>query len=483
MTAPTVDIRLHLKQTMALQSKATEITYGGAAGGGKSHLVRAAHIIWGSEIPGLQTYLFRRLSDDLAKNHLAGPGSFPELLAPWLSSGHVKFNASKNFFEFWNGARIWLCHCQHEKDMFKYQGAEIHVLSIDELTHFTERIYRFLRGRCRLGSLKIPDKYKGMFPRILNGTNPGGVGHNFVRRMWRPEVPYVIRKMPLQEGGMLRQYIPAKLEDNPTLYENDPSYEYRLTGLGSPALVKAMRHGDWNIVAGGAVDDIWDPDVHIIKRFKVPEYWKVDRTLDWGSAKPFSIGIWAEADGTEVTLEDGRIICPVKGTFIRIAELYGTHEHGTNEGVRWGSRQVARKLREVEHRLRVDQWIKGPVLPGPADNSIEDVQDDESESIAKLMKREGILWTRSDKSPGSRLNGLELFRERLVASKTMEGPGLLVTENCEAFITTIPTLPRDPNDPEDVDTKAEDHTYDESRYKVLSAKKKYATDVKVSLPR
>lgn len=480
---PAINLALHERQSMALQSDATEILYGGAAGGGKSHLIRAAHILWGAEVAGLQQYLFRRVSDDLVKNHLAGPGSYPELLAPWLHSGHAKFNGGKNFFEFWNGSRIWLCHCQHEKDMFKYQGAEIHVLSIDELTHFTEAIYRFLRGRCRIGGLKLPDKYKGKFPRILNGSNPGGIGHNFVKRTFKPNVPFKITKTSKKEGGMLRQFIPARLEDNPTLVENDPSYEHRLTGLGSDALVKAMRSGDWNIVAGGAVDDVWDNDIHIKPRFKIPAGWRVDRSFDWGSAKPYSVGFWAEADGTEATLMDGTKWCPVKGSFIRICEIYGSREIGTNEGVRHGSRQIARRIRETEHLLRAGGWITGTVLPGPADNSINEVQDDESDSIARLMKKEHVTWTESDKSPGSRINGLELFRERLVAAKTMEGPGIYVMDNCEAFTQTIPTLPRDVNNPEDVDTNAEDHVYDDTRYKVLSAKKKYATDIKVSHPK
>ena len=84
-----IDLSLHPRQTQAFQSLATELLYGGAAGGGKSHLIRVAPIIWCSEIPGLQVYLFRRISEDLYKNHMAGPGSFPELLAPWIASQHV----------------------------------------------------------------------------------------------------------------------------------------------------------------------------------------------------------------------------------------------------------------------------------------------------------------------------------------------------------------------------------------------------------
>jgi hypothetical protein len=478
-----LNLSLHRRQTEALLSDANEMLYGGAAGGGKSHLMRVASILWCSEIPGLQIYLFRRLSDDLQKNHMNGPGSYPELLAPLLHSKHVKYNGSERYFKFWNGARIWLCHCQHEKDMFKYQGAEIHVLLIDELTHFSEVIYRFLRGRCRLGGLRVPEKYKGKFPRILNGSNPGGVGHTFVRRMFVNGIsPMAIRDMPKEEGGMRRQYVPAKLDDNPTLADNDPSYLLRLEGLGNKALVKAMRDGDWNIVAGGALDDVWDESLLRIPRFKVPQGWRVDRSMDWGSAKPFSVGWWAEADGTEAKLPDGSIFCPVKGSIIRIMEWYGTPELGTNAGLKLGSETVAEGIKLREAQMRHAGWVSGEINPGPADNSITKVEDDDSDSIARKMEKKGIKWAPSDKSPGSRINGLQLLRDRLMATKTGEGKAIYFTDNCESIFALLPVLPRDINNPEDVDSSAEDHNYDEVRYRVLSDAKKFAFSIKVQHP-
>jgi hypothetical protein len=98
------------------------------------------------------------------------------------------------------------------------------------------------------------------------------------------------------------------------------------------------------------------------------------------------------------------------------------------------------------------------------------------------MADEGVRWTLSDKSPGSRINGLELVRERLKAAKLGEGPGLWIMENCRAVISTLPVLPRDPDNPDDVDTEAEDHIYDEVRYRVLAASNRIATHVNVSYP-
>jgi hypothetical protein len=63
-TKDTLTFRLHPKQLVALRSKATEILYGGAAGGGKPHLMRGAAISGCSVIAGPQVYLFRPISNE-----------------------------------------------------------------------------------------------------------------------------------------------------------------------------------------------------------------------------------------------------------------------------------------------------------------------------------------------------------------------------------------------------------------------------------
>ncbi len=457
MSLSTLNLKLQRKQTIAFQSSATEILYGGAAGGGKSYLMRVAAIIWCSLIPGLQVYVFRRLFTDLWKNHMEGPSGFPALLAPWVAAKLVKINFSDNSIEFWNKSKIFLCHCQYEKDVLKYQGAEIHVLLVDELTHFTDKIYRFLRGRVRLAGLTIPPQFKGMFPRIICGSNPGAIGHNWVKFAFIDNAKeYEIRRMPKTEGGMLRQFIPARLEDNPALVKSDPDYDERLEGLGDPELVRAMREGDWDIVAGGMFDDLWKRHKHVIEPFEIPSSWTIDRSFDWGSSAPFSVGWWAESDGTKAP--NGRTY--PRGTLFRIYEWYGWSGK-PNVGCKMLAVEIARGILEREQ-----EWgIKAK--PGPADSSIFDT--DNGVCIADDMADAGVRWTEADKSPGSRKNGAERLRKFLKAALQwpMESPGLFVFDRCTHFIRTVPVLPRDERHRDDVDTDAEDHVYDETRYKVL----------------
>jgi hypothetical protein len=468
---------LHERQCDAYLSVATEILYGGAAGGGKSHLMRAAAVLWCSQIPGLQVYLFRRTYPDLEKNHMTGPTSLPAMLAPWLQAKLVRFNGQKGTFKFWNGATIHLCHCQYEKDLTNYQGAEIHVLLIDEITHWPIEMYKYLRGRVRLGGLKVPKIFAhGQFPRILLSGNPGGIGHNWVKMDFVDNAPPMwVKRMPKIEGGMLRQYVPAKITDNPTLLDNDPLYVDRLAGLGTPAMVKAWLDGDWNIVAGGALDDLWSDDIHMIEPFAIPPSWRVDRSFDWGSSKPFSVGWWACSDGTQCILGDGTRKTYPKGTLFRIGEWYGWN--GTpNQGLKMSDSEIALGIIRREKEMGIYMRVR----PGPADSAIFD--EINGDSPAKIQARHGVRWEEADKRPGTRVRRLQMLRNRLLAARMAalgpgEEPAIYIFNTCPQFKRTVPVLPRDPKKPDDVDTDAEDHVYDEATYRILAEGGRFAMSI------
>lgn len=454
-----LNLDLHDKQAIAFDTEATEVLYGGAAGGGKSHLMRVAAIVWCSAIPGLQVYLFRRIRDDLVKNHMEGPKGFRSMLAGWSLCGFIRIVDDE--IRFWNGSKIYLCHCKDEKDVYKYQGAEIHVLLVDELTHFTESMYRFLRNRVRMVGVKLPANYAGRFPRILAGANPGNIGHLWVKATFVDGTnTYEQRRMPPEEGGMLRQFIPALLEDNPSMGQDDPGYEGRLHGLGSQALVEAMRYGNWDIVEG-AFFDCWDPKRHVVRPFAIPEAWLRFKSGDWGSAKPFSIGWWAVVSDT-VTVENkdgGKVRLP-RGCLVRHREWYGAKK--PNEGLKLHADAVARgiKDREKDDKVKCTYGVLDPAA----------FAEDGGESIAQAMAREGVHFRPADnKRVAGRgaMGGWDQMRGRFVGDG--DGHPMIVTfSTCHDSIRTIPALQHDETNPEDVDTDGEDHAGDEWRYACMS---------------
>ena len=450
-----MNLELEPRQTLAFTTEATEVLYGGAAGGGKSYLERVSAIRWCMEVPGLQVYFFRRTLPDLRDNHLRGPTSFFVLLGDMIQSGNVKYKAQENEFEFWNGAILHLCYCDSENDVEKYRGAEIHVLIMDELTHFSEYQYRFLRSRVRIAGLSIPEKHKSRLPRIESASNPGSIGHAWVKRTFiTTKSPNEAWKTPSDEGGMLRQFIPAKLSDNPHLTRDDPNYADRLRGLGASSLVRAMLEGDWNIVAGQAFEKL-RRDTHCIQPFEPPEDWLTFGSFDWGSTRPFSYGLWCVSDGSDI---NGH--CYPRGALIRYNELYGWNGK-PNEGLRMEVREVAEEIKKIENGRKPAYRI--------ADSSIWAV--DGGPSIAEGFNKHSVVMRPAPKGKGSRHIGYVEVRQRIEGDK--DGPMLYATSNCfNGFWRTMPDLIMDEHkhglQSEQIDTDQEDHCSDEVMYACVS---------------
>lgn len=420
--------------------------------------MRIASIVWCSAIPGLQVYLFRRIRDDLIKNHMEGPKGFRAMLASWVNQGWCSIVEDE--IRFWNGSKIYLCHCKDEKDIYKYQGAEIHVLLIDELTHFTETMYRFLRNRVRMVGIVLPPEYAKQFPRILCGANPGNVGHLWVKTTFVISgQPFELRLMGNDEGGMLRQYIPARLEDNPSMSEDDPGYEMRLEGLGSATLVRAMRWGDWDVIEG-AFFDCWDQRLHVVRPFEIPQHWSRFRSGDWGSASPFSFGWWAVA--SEPT-KAGGVSIP-RGAIVRYREWYGMMPGKPNVGLKMHAEQVGKGLWEREEK---DAKVGHGVLDPSA------FKEDGGPSIySRIQQGSGnkIHFRPADNArvPGrGAMGGWDQMRARLVGDGD-GNPMIVCFSTCADSIRTIPALQHDAAKPEDLDTDMEDHAADEWRYACMS---------------
>jgi hypothetical protein len=383
-------------------------------------------------------------------------GGFVEMLKEFVEDGLVKFNKSDYVWEWKNGSRIQLSHAQWESDIYNYQGAQIPMLIVDEATHFTETMIRFLRSRCRLGSLQIPDKYEGMFPRILYASNPGGISHRYFKTHF-VDHGSEIHQAADDEGGMTRQFIPAQLADNKMLTENDPSYAAKLKGLGKAALVDAMLTGNWNISDSSAVPS-WTAGKNLVEPFSIPGSWTIKRGYDYGYSAPYAVVWVAISNGEDYLDHKGRLRSVPKGSMFVIDEIYGADKYGS--GIKESPVDTAIKIRNRDREI-------GYVQSGPADNSIFNREN--GPSIADMMSAEGVHWTESNKKPGSRVNGLSLLNQMVLeANKDM--PEKAVFKVFKTAVNTaeqIPHLQLDSKNLEDVDTESEDHIYDVVRYLVL----------------
>ena len=461
-----LELKLYPYQRHAMISPADEILVGGSAGPGKSYFLRAASIIWALAVPGISIFLFRRLYKELLPNHIYGAGKYMEMLKEMLDNKDVEFNKSEGVFSFYNSSRIQLCHAQYEDDVLIYLGAEFNVLLIDEATQFTEKMIRFLRSRVRLGSLEIPEgPWKGRLPKAIYGTNPGGVSHNYFKQGFVDHGPKALHRAPEDDGGMLREFVPALYTDNKVMMKNDPTYSARLKGLGDERLVDAYLKGSWNLNADGMFAANWEEKTHILDQITVPAGWRVDRCYDHGTSAPAACGYFAESNGEGIIINGQMRYLPAR-SLIMIGELYLADEKF--EGLNLTPAQIAARIVRYEFAAKLRQRVK----PGPADTGIFDAAPG-FESVADKLKAGGVTFIKADKSTGSRKRGIQFINEMLLAAKERrpDVPHLYVARTCLHTIRTLPVLPRDVDDRDDVDTTSEDHLFDIIRYRVLKARR------------
>jgi len=387
----------------------------------------------------------------------------------------AKFNKSKMMWEWDTGEVLLFRHMNSPSDYWNYHGHEYPFIGWEELTNWAnDECYKAMFSCCRSSTKGVPKMIRAT-------TNPYGAGHNWVKERFRLHGKWwetqIITDAVDDEGRPepIRAAIHGHISENKILLEADPNYcQTIIASAANPSMAKAWLKGSWDIVAGGMFGDVWDKSTHIVHPFRIPETWRIDRSFDWGSSAPFSVGWWAVSDGCDVRLPDGTIRSTVRGDLFRIAEWYGWTGK-PNRGLGLLATEIAKGIVSREKK-----WgIFGRVKAGPADSAIFAAENGnciatDMEKPVKLddgSKHKGIRWLAADKRPGSRKTGWEQVRKVLAAAKPpkvgpRENPGLFVFSTCEQCIRTVPTLPRDKEDLDDVDTNAEDHVADEVRYRV-----------------
>jgi hypothetical protein len=268
--------------------------------------------------------------------------------------------------------------------------------------------------------------------------------------------------MSAAEGGMMRQFIPARLDDNPSMLADDPGYEARLEGLGSKELVAAMRYGNWDVIEG-AFFDCWETHKHVLDPFEVPEDWIRFRSADWGSYRPASIGWWAIASDDHGIKSDGRKVTIPRGALIRYREWYTASS--PNIGLKLTAEQLADGI--IERELADPPLSYAVIDPS---TFTEDGGPSHAERLNTALINNNLISFRpaDNKRVPQRgaMGGWDQMRARLIGIGGQ--PMLYCFSTCRDSIRTIPVLQHDQAKPEDLDSDGEDHAADEWRYACMS---------------
>lgn len=455
---------------------ADERMYGGAAGGGKSEATLWDAIKKCQKYPGSRQVIFRRTMAELQDLIDRATHYIPKHIAV--------YNHNDERFVFQNESRqtqasiLRFSHMNEEDDKLKHRGEQYTNAYFDEGSLFTATQMRYIRATRVRPPAGLP------YPTTANfSSNPGGPGHlelrdryveppfsdaellarwNPASKRWerfppghtgRPE-PFVVWRPPedpdleelnkerVSRGAVpiqarTRCFIPAMLEDNPALY-NDPSYEGSLWELSNndPELYKAMRRGLWSVFVGQMFTE-WDPKLHVIPSFLIPNSWRRWRALDWGWGAPLCC-LWLTNDPD------------TRRTYV-YRELYRERLNDTE-----AIALINAMTPQYEH---IDFTVADPSMWS------QDSRDG-GHSTATIYAQKGLWLIEAN---NARVQGVGRVHDALAIRRDTDSPGLGIFNSCPDLIRTLPALPRAKNRPEDVDTKAEDHAYDALRYGLMAS--------------
>ena len=420
-------ISITKKQEKFLKSDAFETLFGGAAGGGKSYGQLIDALLYALKYPKSKQIIFRSTFADLEKSLIrVSLDLYPLSIAD--------YNSSKHTWKFNNGSIIDFGYIQYEKDVYQYQSAEYDVIRFDELTHFTEFMYTYMISRCR-GANTYPK-------RIKSSTNPGGVGHAWVKeRFIDIGEPNVIHNCKLETGEeVTRIFIPSLVTDNKFMLEYDPDYIKRLDALPEKER-KALKYGDWDIYDGMFFPE-FKRSIHIIEPFKIPDNWNRYIAMDYG------------LDMFAVLF----IAIDTKGKAYVYNEI-----HKTNLIVSEAVQTLKSYMRQNKYKY----------IYAPPD--LWNRNRDTGKSTAELFWEGGVDLTKaSNNRIAGWLNVKEWLRIKKVrheqTGELYEDSDLKIFSNCLNLIKYLPQLQHDEKEPNDVATEPHEPTHitDALRYFCVS---------------
>ena len=416
-------------QDSFMASQAEELLYGGALGGGKSYGLRAYAVTYCMTYPGAKVALFRRSYRELEDTHILSiQQEVPSSIAMYSSGSHNLI--------FHNGSILMLRFCDTEDDARTYDTTEWDALLFDELTHFTQFQYVYLMSRVRSTKSWWPG------PRIRCAATPLGVGHTWVKNRWIDNArPNIIWKAPDSEGGLTRQFIPAKATDNQALMSASPGYIDMLRALPEDERL-AKVEGRWDVFSGQFFTR-WRDHIHTCEPFDVPPDWQRFLCVDYGFNAPYAAYWFARPPNTQS------------------AWVYREH-YGSGIS---SEEQVYRAWQSTSDSSEKLQ----AVILDPSMFSKVNVKGTRVDSIADDWKDRFSSSTQVVKGNNDRIPGWRLMRELLDWTATPSGellipPRLVFFRTCHNAIRTIPLLIVSKGNVEDINTDMEDHSADALRY-------------------
>jgi len=407
------------KQALFHESTAKYRLFGGAAGPGKSMALLMEGVSQANDHPGSNTLLLRRTFPELEKSLLL---YFRRNVPREL---YRDFNESRRRVTWWNGSVTQFGFSRSEHDIYQYQGGEFLFIGVDELTQFTLGQWTFLTSRNRCS---VP----GAVPCMAGATNPGGVGHAWVKALWIERRAAPGMESADEYNPLDYDYIPALIEDNP-VYRKDQNYRRTLEALPNH-LRHAFLEGDWNIFAGQYYD-IFELRLHTARAEELGRVCAAPWlprwiSIDWGFEHPAAV-YWHVQDG---------------------ASTYTYREFVVQ---RLSPRTLAHEIVERSRGEKIDAVYLGP--DAFAQRTDEATIADQ---LGTVFAQRGI--PRPAPADNDRIGGWMLLYQLLEAGQWV------ISDGCRRLIEVLPTLVRDERNTEDVAKSDGDDAADAARYGLKS---------------
>lgn len=371
------------------------------------------------------------------------------------------------YFPLSNG--VLVLNCADDVVMLKHRGIARHVRTFGESTQILEHRVRALTGWVTMSDemkARVPENWKGLFPKVYHVTNPTGVSAGYYRKQFvdaRP--PYSIEKI----GQFQRQYIPMFLDDNDA--EDAEATKARIReAFQDEATQKAFINEDksgisnWH-TGGGEFFPEWDRARHVVRDFTPPDWWFHYRSMDIGWSEPTAVYYIAVSDGYPFRDEFGRERWFPRGARIFYRELYLCDAKNHAKGLGLSNKEMAQRIieqSELKHR-RVPTLTDSKPFQGTG-----------TKTPAEEFAAEGVELLQVNTGPGSRVAGWSIMRSALIGQYE-DGfqdkvPMVFFCACCTFACDYIPALPRHP-----LESKKEDaaesgeatHSNDAIRYGLL----------------